>query len=255
MGGWASFSDFSLGRVGGRRVFVVKKTGGQGRAPGHARLCRWSCRSIPTPAELEASLRRVVETFARVEDAKTGLQLFTPKTWDAFKSTIVHIRKGCVSDHPADVNYHYQIGITTEGYPKYRCIRGTSPIEGYHHHLRMLVAQSCISPRLLISLLRCFNYRWNNDMAADNGDLPPFYRGGYCHWLVEEVQEATMNWGDEAAHPDWISTKDFAPTDEVFYLITNQSSLAQDHRQGRDAHPPIGHVSLKHAHPREKGQR
>jgi len=34
-----------------------------------------------------------------------------------------------------------------------------------------------------------------------------------------------MNWGDEAAHPDWISTKDFAPTDEVFYLIANQSSL------------------------------
>lgn len=131
-------------------------------------------RSIPPPAELEAALRRVVDTFAYVKDATTGLQLFTPKTWVAFKSTIVRIRKGCISDHP-DVNYHYLVGTTADGYPMYRCIRGTSPLEGYHHHLRMLVAQSCVSPRLLISLLRCFNYRWNNDMALSTMETFPLF--------------------------------------------------------------------------------
>ena len=143
----------------------------------------------------------MVGLYADIEDATTGMQLFTPKTWAIVKSMVIYIRKGCLSDHP-DVNYYYAVGITKDGYPKYRCIRGTSPLEGYHHHLRLLVAQSCLSPRLLISLLRCFNYRWNNDMAADNGDLPSFYHGWYCHELVEEVQDATANWFESPSYPD-----------------------------------------------------
>ena len=34
MGGGASFSDFSVGRVGGRRVFVVKNRVGRAGRPG-----------------------------------------------------------------------------------------------------------------------------------------------------------------------------------------------------------------------------
>ena len=56
-------------------------------------------------------------------------------------------------------------------------------------------------------------------MAADNGDLPSFYRGWYCHELVEEVQDATANWFETPSHPDWISTKDFEATSESFYLL------------------------------------
>lgn len=80
------------------------------------------------------------------------------------------------------------VGLTADGYPQYRCKRGTSPLEGYHHHLRLIVAQSCLSPKLLVSLLRSFNYRWNVNMAVENGDLPSFYRDFYCHEKVEEVQ-------------------------------------------------------------------
>ena len=75
------------------------------------------------------------------------------------------------------MNYYYMIGVTKDSLPIYRCIRGTSPLEGYHHHLRMLIAQSVMSPKLLVSLLRTFNYRQNSDMAVDNGDLPAFHRG------------------------------------------------------------------------------
>ena len=28
----------------------------------------------------------------------------------------------------------------------YRCVRGTNAVEGYHFHLKMLIAQSCTSP-------------------------------------------------------------------------------------------------------------
>lgn len=125
--------------------------------------------------------------FANVEDATTELQLFTPKTWRVYKTTLSHIRKGCLSDR-LDTNYYYELGTTKDGYPRYRCNRGTSPLEGYHHHLRLIIAQSCLSPRLLVSLLRSFNYRWNVNMAVDNGDLPPFYRDFYCHEKIEEIQ-------------------------------------------------------------------
>jgi hypothetical protein len=141
----------------------------------------------PGPPLFLSLLLQVVDLFANVEDATTGAQLFTPKTWRVYKATLKHIRKGCLSDR-LDVNYYYLVKVTKDGYPVFRCNRGTSPLEDYHHHLRMIIAQSCLSPKLLVSLLRNFNYRWNVNMGVDNGDLPPFYRGWYCHEMVEEVQ-------------------------------------------------------------------
>ena len=84
----------------------------------------------------------------------------------------------------------------------------------------MLFAQGCNSPRLAISLLRCFNYRWNIERSFDNEDLPKFYRGWYSQWNVEEVQDATEDWYDEPGHGDWISTKEFVSTGEKCYLIS-----------------------------------
>ena len=131
-------------------------------------------RHIPEPKTLEKNLRDLADTFATVPDAKTEAQLFTPKTWSVFTETIAHVRKGCLSDR-ADMNYYYTTGTTAEGFPIYKFTRGTSALEGYHHHLRMLFAQGCNSPRLAISLLRCFNYRWNIERRFDDEDLPKFY--------------------------------------------------------------------------------
>ena len=95
---------------------------------------------------------------------------------------MLHIRKGCLSDR-LDVNYYYIVGhtkvhiphhhhayscftlqfalpspvLTTnpqDGFPKYRCNRGTSPLEGYHHHLRLLIAQVCVRVRSLSHTVR-----------------------------------------------------------------------------------------------------
>ena len=84
----------------------------------------------------------------------------------------------------------------------------------------MLFAQGCNSPRLAISLLWCFNYRWNIERSFDNEDLPKFYRGWCSQWNVEEVQDATEDWYDEPVHGDWISTKEFVSTGEKCYLIS-----------------------------------
>ena len=49
MGGGASFSDFSVGRAGGRRVFVVKNRVGVGGRPG-------TPGPVGGPAELSVSV-------------------------------------------------------------------------------------------------------------------------------------------------------------------------------------------------------
>ena len=36
-----------------------------------------------------------------------------------------------------------------DGFPKCRCNSGTSPLEGHHHHLRLLIAQVCVHVRSL----------------------------------------------------------------------------------------------------------
>lgn len=99
-------------------------------------------------------------------------------------------------------------------------------------------------------------------MAVDNGDLPNFYRDWYCQWEVEHVQEETASWFgnsnvisqaylyepnstppslDEAVHPDWLSTKDFAPTGEQFYLSMGPKTK-EDITSNNDF-DPIGDVA------------
>jgi len=118
--------------------------------------------------------------------------------------------------------------VTKDGRRVYQTIRGTSQLEGYHYHLRALIAQAGHAPRLLISLLRGFNYRWNVDRAVDAGLLPPMYRGWYKHWLVEEVQEITSLLWDEPSHPQWISTRDYAGTKEEFYISKQRTAVESD---------------------------
>lgn len=178
-------------------------------------------RLVPEPRVLEGRLPDVVDTYANVPNGKTEAELFTPKTWIVFKETTGHIRKGCLSDRP-DLDCYYITGVMKDGFPIYKCTRGTSALEGYHRHLRALVAQGRISPRLLIASLRSFNYRWNVERSVDNEDLPSFYSGWYSHWNVESSQGATINWYDGPVHPVWISTKEFVSSGEQFYLISNE---------------------------------
>ena len=173
-------------------------------------------RSVPAPTELMKNYRRVVAMFANIRDAKTGEPLFRKKAWALYKETCKHIRKGCLSDVPG-MSYYYQTGTDSKGIPIFKCIRGTSALEGFHQKIRQLIRGFNISPRFAIAALHEFVYRWNHDIDCRILGLPRRYQNYYDGFEIEEAIDVTADWDDLAtpAHAEWFaSTRDFGDTGE-----------------------------------------
>lgn len=73
----------------------------------------------------------------------------------------------------------------------FKCIRGTSPLEGYHRHLRRLFGAFSVSPHVLHKVLLRFNTRWNQNMAALYRGLPEWMSKITSYHLLDEVQRLT----------------------------------------------------------------
>jgi hypothetical protein len=111
--------------------------------------------TVPSPAILEANLRKVFDLFADEVDQKKKKKFFGEKGSKARKlveSTLQHVRTGCLSDVPG-VSYYVQIGEDSMGIPKYKCFRGTNALEGFHQKIKLLIRAFNISPRFAIALL------------------------------------------------------------------------------------------------------
>jgi hypothetical protein len=187
--------------------------------------------TVPSPAILEANLRKVFDLFADEVDQKKKKKFFGEKGSKARKlveSTLQHVRTGCLSDVPG-VSYYVQIGEDSMGIPKYKCFRGTNALEGFHQKIKLLIRAFNISPRFAIALLFEFIHRWNHDIDCKSLDLSDLYKHFYDGYAVEEEMEFTQSWGlDSRPHEDWISTSDFASTGEMFGLV------GPSHKKGDD---------------------
>jgi hypothetical protein len=118
---------------------------------------RKSRRAVPCPSELAKRLGRAVQTAKSVPDEKQAnsgkdAKLWTPNAEEAWIRVLADIRDGYLSDHP-DINYYY----TREG--KQMCLRGTSALEGYHHHLRSWFGAHFMAPLQLVYYASERNYR------------------------------------------------------------------------------------------------
>jgi hypothetical protein len=69
---------------------------------------------IPEPQALEKRVRKAIQLFASIQDAKTSMPLFTTKTWKVVKNLIGHIRLGCLSDRD-DIDYYFCTHRTKDG--------------------------------------------------------------------------------------------------------------------------------------------
>eukprot|EP00956_Cyclotella_meneghiniana_P031801 scaffold84980_cov33-Cyclotella_meneghiniana.AAC.2 len=144
-------------------------------------------RKVPDPEELERRYIRVYETFKDIPCAKTGRGLFATKHGKrAHLSALKHIRRNCLSDIPF-VSYYYPVGEDKDGLTLYKCIRGTSALEGLHQKLRQLVRGFSSSPRFMKAL--------------------------------EIEKMAAWNTQGSPPHPEWVSCNSFQCTGEEFGLI------------------------------------
>jgi len=155
-----------------------------------------------------------------IKDGKTDKPLFGPKAWNLYKSTLLHIRKGCLSDIPG-LSYYVQVDEDSHGIPIFRCLRGTNALEGFHQKVRQIIRGFNISPRFVVALMSEFMHRWNHDCDIRILGLPRRYNHYYDGWEMEDDIEATWDWAElaEPPHPEVECTKDFAPTGEEFGLL------------------------------------
>ncbi|KAJ3412203.1 hypothetical protein HDV05_001113 [Chytridiales sp. JEL 0842] len=147
----------------------------------------------------------------------------TDSTASEVESLRVHIKKNCLSDVP-NVAMYFTDGETADGIPKYRCIRGTNIIEGYHRHLRKIFHHHAGSPKLLHHLLLEFNYRWNLKMALKYRSLPLDIGGFYDQHLIEKVNNLVDGLLDNKPYMAWEGALDFQDTTEVFGMPPNHST-------------------------------
>ncbi len=192
-------------------------------------------RGVPGPVELEKQFNRVVNLMANIEDNKTGKPLFGKKAWNLYKATLLHIRKGCLSDIP-ELSYYVQVAEDSMGIPIFRCLRGTSALEGFHQKVRQLIRGFNISPRFAIALLYEFIHRWNHDVDIRILGLPGRYANYYDGWDIEEEIEAACSWDElkEPPHPDIECTKHFAATGEDFGIVGDllEGDGSEEHLDG-----------------------
>ena len=89
----------------------------------------------------------------------------------------------------------------------------------------------------MVALLSDFFDRWNQNIEINVRGLDKEYEGLYLGKLLEEEIERLREWdSEEPPHPDWISTRNFEDTGEVFGLVEQMSSVAIDaNDSGSDA--------------------
>jgi len=180
-------------------------------------------RHVPKPKILEQDFKCVVNLFANLEDAETGLPFFNAKAWGVYRSTLKHIRRGCLSDKTG-MKYYVHIGDDSMGIPLYKCVRGTSALEGFHQKIRQLIRGFNLSPRLAIAMLYEYVHRWNHNIDVRLMGLPESYDFFYDGWEIEDEIEFSEMIAEliDSGHPDFISTKDYPPTAERFGLVRSE---------------------------------
>ena len=144
-------------------------------------------RVIPPPDDLTDRFNLVHRIYGHLLDAKTKQPLLRAEAWEAAKRLRVHIEAGCLSDPPGVALYFEAGKDSATGCSLFRCVRGTNDLEGYHLHMRPLVAL-CISPLLAHLLLLEYNYRWNLRQAVNNRGLDSSVGGFYDQPVLEAVQ-------------------------------------------------------------------
>ena len=95
---------------------------------------------IPPPDDLADRFDFVHRIYGHLLDAKSKQPLLRAEAWEAAKRLRVHIKAGCLSDPPGVALYFEAGKDSATGCSLFRCVRGTIDLEGYHLHMRLLVA-------------------------------------------------------------------------------------------------------------------
>ncbi|KAI3649998.1 hypothetical protein MP228_005630 [Amoeboaphelidium protococcarum] len=177
-------------------------------------------REIPSPVELRKRLEALIAEYQKdcYCDPSDGARLLDQDCLDAFKKLLVHIDKGCLSD-PVGIGLYYETGQDSKGLTTYRCIRGTSDLEGgIHQKLVRKFKTWNAGPAFADAALSVIRHRFNV-RASERNRLGFPKLGHYDHFLMDFVQKFSKAIYGSSVHKWWSDLTDLTLSSEQFGVI------------------------------------
>ena len=102
-----------------------------------------------------------------------GKPFFVSDSWAKFKTAVTYINQGHLSDKPGFSPYTI-VRQLRDGRYWLRCLRTSSPLEGYHHHLNRAQDSmaKCAGPELQNASMRLFQFFWTLKAAIKANIIP-----------------------------------------------------------------------------------
>ena len=135
----------------------------------------------PKPPRLVQNLLDLYVFFKDMKDPETGGDFFAPNHEEIFLKELKYVQQGLLSDRP-NMSMYQQVGVHETGLKKYRCLRTSSPLEGYHMHLFAAIhpAASHMHGRAQTVRSNLFDFAWNVKAGIKANVL---HEAAGCMWL------------------------------------------------------------------------
>ena len=132
---------------------------------------------IAPPQKLYMALLRVYNLFKDIKCPKSGVSFFKLAHKKTFDQAMTYVKSGHLSDPPGIELYTLRKTLRAvqgqAGLKIYRCLRTSSPLEGFHAHLARCVCQMArgMGSMRLAMIVRAFEFRWNIHALQRAGKL------------------------------------------------------------------------------------
>ncbi|KAI3653135.1 hypothetical protein MP228_002560 [Amoeboaphelidium protococcarum] len=177
-------------------------------------------RLIPPAPVLVERLRHVLLEFSqdKYTDPDSGKPLLDSVAKEEFAKLLIHAGRGCLSD-PQSISLYYEKGKDKDGLTLYRCIRGSSSVEGaVHQKLAMKFQPWNAGPKYADLAAAVLRHRYN--VRASQRNRPGFPTiGHYNHDLIDKIQDITQKIYGLSVHDWWTPINQLKLHGESFGIL------------------------------------
>lgn len=174
--------------------------------------------------------------FGPIKDSKTGNPLFNNDIWDKAYGILSDVADGLVSDHP-DIPMYSIVGKDKDGLIKYRCIRGTNRVEGWHQNVMLAFGAFGAGIQFGDAVLTQYRHR-HNIVAGYLNRMNKSYRGHYEPWLNEWIQYYYSKVAQHHVELPYHNALYLTPTSETFGILKLPDDVVTSLNMSKPANPP-----------------
>ncbi|KAI9249771.1 hypothetical protein BDA99DRAFT_217405 [Phascolomyces articulosus] len=143
-------------------------------------------RYVPKPEELYAAVQNLFAEYGELRCIRSNRPLFDQVAWQQARRVLEAIRFGEVSD-PPDISLYFQTGVDRNGFPLYRCSRGTNSLEGgVHQNIIRKFSTFGAGPHLTDCALADYRLRHNINVGMKNR-YGKVHKGHYSPWITQTI--------------------------------------------------------------------